>query len=76
MIRNLTEAPAKILNLPLGSLSTGSMADIVAFDPKEIWNVSSESLLSKGKNTPWLGKTMVGKVILTIANGEIVYQKK
>jgi dihydroorotase len=75
-LRNLTQAPAKILNLPLGSLSPGAIADIVAFNPQEVWRVSSESLLSNGKNTPWLDKTMVGKVVLTIANGEIVYQKK
>tara|TARA_B100001750_G_scaffold247813_1_gene274999 strand:+ start:12266 stop:13447 length:1182 start_codon:yes stop_codon:yes gene_type:complete len=76
IIKKLTQDPAKILNIPLGTLSTGSIADIAVFNPDQSWRVSNESLFSKGKNTPWLGKTMVGKVVLTIANGEIVYQKK
>lgn len=76
IIKKLTQDPAKILNIPLGTLSTGSIADIAVFNPGQSWRVSNESLFSKGKNTPWLGKTMVGKVVLTIANGEIVYQKK
>ena len=76
VIKKLTQEPAKILNLPLGTLSPGSLADIVVFNPKHVWRISNESLLSKGKNSPWLGKTMVGKVVLTIANGEVVYQKK
>ena len=76
VIKKLPQDPAKILNIPLGTLSTGSIADIAVFNPDQSWRVSPESLYSKGKNTPWLGKTMLGKVVLTIANGEIVYQKK
>ena len=67
----LTCNPAKTLGLDVGSLSVGAPADICAFEPDETWTFDSEQMLSYGKNNPFSGIQMRGKVIHTIANGVV-----
>ena len=77
LIERLTSGPAQILPKSwrqLGSLTKGSLADIAIFDPNYEWVLRSEDLATKGKNTPLLGTTLVGKVQVTISNGKIIYQ--
>jgi dihydroorotase len=69
----LTSKPAKILNIPEGTLTPGRDADICIFDPEYYWRVDKERFLSKGKNTPFHGWELKGKVNYTIKSGEIVY---
>lgn len=64
--------PANILGLNKGSLSVNRPADIVIFDPKETYTVDVNRFMSKGKNSPYDGYTLHGKVQYTIVNGEIV----
>ncbi len=75
LIEKLTLAPAKILGLDSGSLAAGKPADICIFDPEEKWCVDTPSLRSAGKNTPFYGKTLKGKVTTTLLGGRVVYQK-
>lgn len=65
--------PAKILNLNYTGFSKNATADLIVFDPDISWIVEKENLKSKGKNTPFAGNELKGKVVLTIVNGEIVY---
>ena len=65
--------PARILNIPAGTLRTGANADVVLFDPEKKWVVDPERLHGKSKNTPFKGMTLQGKVALTIFRGRIVY---
>jgi dihydroorotase len=51
----------------------GAAADLVVIDRSESWHVTAESLLSKGKNTPLLGSSLPGRVLLTIAGGRVAY---
>ena len=67
----LTCNPAKTLGLDVGSLSVGAPADICVFEPNETWTFDSEQMLSYGKNNPFSGIQMRGKVIHTIANGVV-----
>lgn len=73
LLSKLTSGPAKIIGLE-SSLKEGSIADITIFDPQEEWIVDKEKLLSKGKNTPLIGKKLRGKVMATLVGGKIVYQ--
>ena len=50
-----------------------SDGDVVIFDPDEAWTVDPNRFASKGRNTPFAGKTLRGKVKYTIVGGEIVY---
>ncbi len=73
-IAKVTSQPAAILGIDGGRLSIGDRADICIFDPEERWTVDYNSLVSCGKNTPFLGWEMKGRVSHTLLNGKLVYQ--
>ena len=72
-LARITCDPAAILGLNNGSLSLGAAADICIFDPNEPWLLSASNLRSQGKNTPFLGYEMVGRVKKTLISGRIVF---
>ncbi len=74
IIRRMTANPAAILHLQKGRLSLGSDADITIFDPDEEWVIDPEKFASKGRNTPFAGRTVKGKVKYTIVGGKVIYQ--
>ncbi len=76
LLKKLTFHPACILRIPKGRLSLGGEADFTIFDPNEMWTVDPERFASKGRNTPFAGKKLRGKVKYTIVGGEIVYQEE
>jgi dihydroorotase len=72
----LTTGPASLLGERLGrnvGLSEGAPADLVVIDRGATWTVTVESLVSRGKNTPLLGRELPGRVLLTIAGGRVAY---
>lgn len=73
-LARITTDPATILGLDAGSLSPGSPADICVFDPDEPWRVTPAALRSQGKNTPFLGYEMSGRVRLTLVGGRVVFE--
>lgn len=72
----MSTAPADILGIRKGSLEPGADADLVIFNPDEAWSVDPAAFQSKGRNTPFAGMTLRGKVKYTIAGGKIVYCDK
>lgn len=72
LMERMSYFPAKMYGLEAGYLEEGGPADVVIFDPNELWRV--EGFLSKSQNSPFLGKMMLGKVKTTICKGKIVYQ--
>ena len=78
LIAGLTSGPAKIIGDRygrLGTLATGAPADITIFDPDKEWRVNPGDFASKGKNTPWAGSVLKGKVMATIYGGKLVYRE-
>lgn len=73
-IAKLTTEPARILGLSNGSLTPGQTADLCLFDPQRYWKVEPRSLKSSGKNTPYQGVELRGKVRATLVDGHIVYE--
>lgn len=73
-LARITEEPAKILGIDTGHLSPGSAADLCIFDPEEYWTVAATAIKSQGKNTPFLGMELPGKVKYTLVNGHVVYE--
>ncbi|MFH1875745.1 MAG: dihydroorotase [Candidatus Omnitrophota bacterium] len=73
LVEKFTVAPARILGINKGTLGIGADADLVVFNPQRAWVVKKEELVSKSKNSPYLGKTLRGVVECTIYNGSIVY---
>lgn len=73
-LARITCDPAAILGIEAGALSIGSPADVCIFDPAAPWQVTSETLCSEGKNTPFLGYEMAGRVRLTLVGGRPVFE--
>ena len=73
-LARITSAPAEVLGLESGQLAQGAVADICIFDPEANWQLTPEALKSRGKNSPWTGYMMTGKVTTTLVGGRIVYQ--
>lgn len=74
LLRVMTIGPAQVYNLDAGYIAEGGPADIVLIDPDAEWTVEDD-FASKAHNTPFIGRKLTGKVIMTIASGKIVYGK-
>lgn len=74
IIRRMTTNPSDILHLPKGRMSLGVDADLTIFDPNEEWVIDPEQFASKGRNTPFAGRKVKGKVKYTIVKGKVIYQ--
>jgi dihydroorotase len=73
-LARITVEPARILGIDSGHLSPGAVADLCIFDPDEYWKVEATALKSQGKNTPFLGMELRGRVKYTLVNGNVVYE--
>jgi len=73
-LAKVTSGPAKILDIGAGALSPGVNADLCVFDPQARWKVEPAALKSQGKNTPFAGYDMLGKVRFTLVQGQVVYE--
>jgi dihydroorotase len=74
MIELLSSNPARIINVPGGTLAAGARADITVLAPDMKTTVRAQSLKSKSKNTPFDGWELRGGVAATIVGGRLVYQ--
>lgn len=74
MVERMSVAPARILGLPGGTLTPGTPADIVVFDPEQRWTHDREGIVSKSRNTPFLDREMKGRVLLTLLDGKATWQ--
>ena len=70
----ITARPAAILGIAAGSLAAGADADVCIFDPEEHVRITSEGLHSQGKNTPFIGYELPGRVRYTLVGGQIVFE--
>lgn len=72
----LTSAPAKILNIEEGSIKIGKSANITIIDPNKSGILRKEDIVSKSKNSPFMGKNLYGEIIYTISEGRLVFENK
>lgn len=73
MVRLMSYNPAQILKINRGEIKEGAIADFTIFDPNESYTYEESSIVSKSKNTPWIGKKLQGKVHYTIVSGDVKY---
>lgn len=76
MAEKMSYNPAKVIGIDKGTLNPGKIADVVIIDPKREYTIDANRFASKGKNTPFHGKTVRGKVMYTIVEGKIVYKSE
>jgi dihydroorotase len=74
LIRTVTSAPADLLGMPTGRLAKGAPADLVLVNPDTPVVIDADRLTSKSKNSPFDGRRLQGKVLLTVADGRVVYR--
>jgi dihydroorotase len=72
-LAHVTINPAQLLGVKMGHLSVGAHADVCVFDPAAAWKVEPSALKSQGKNTPFNGYTMQGRVRHSIVEGHLAY---
>ncbi len=75
LVRLTSYNPAKLLKIDRGSIEEGKVADITIFDPNETYTYTKEMIVSKSKNSPFIGRTLKGRVQYTIVGGRVVYEK-
>jgi dihydroorotase len=73
-LARITSEPARILGVASGRLSAGAPGDVTIFDPQAPFRVASETLKSQGKNTPFIGYELAGRVRYTVVAGNVVYE--
>ena len=76
MVEKMCVNPAKILGIPRGCIGEGWTADLVIADPKKEYRINKNTFCSKGKNTPFDQKEVIGKIEYTLVAGKIVYKAK
>lgn len=76
LIALMSTNAARILGYDGGTLRVGARADIAVIDPEEEWTVNAEDFKSKGRNTPFEGMKLTGRVRLTMADGNVIYRKE
>jgi dihydroorotase len=69
----VTSRAATVLGVEAGTLAPGAAADVCLFDPERHWIVSPSALASQGRNSPFLGLELVGRVAHTVVDGRVVY---
>jgi dihydroorotase len=75
-LARVTSDAARVLGVRSGRLEPGAPADVVVFDPDASFRVSAEALHSQGKNSPFLGHELAGRVGYTLVAGNVVYERK
>ena len=76
LVEKMSVNPAKVLKIEKGNLAEGRIADVVVADITEEYEIRPEEFFSKGKNTPFAGKKVFGRIDVTIVDGKIVYQRE
>jgi len=74
LIATVTSKPARLLGLDAGTLSPGAPADLVLCDIGSPIRIDADKLISKSKNSPFDGRSLQGKVLMTLVDGRIVHR--
>ena len=75
LVNRMSAMPARIFNLPGGTLAPGASADVVVLDPTAAWTVRPEEFFSKSRNTPFAGRRLKGRAETTIVRGQVVFAR-
>ncbi len=74
LVNRMSVMPAKVFHLQGGTLRAGSVGDVTVFDPTESWTVDATRFRSKGRNSPWTGHQLSGRVHATLVGGNVAWQ--
>lgn len=72
LIERMTYAPARVFQLNAGTLREGGPADVTVIDPNLVWTVDEKKFYTRGSHSPFVGRELTGKAVLTVVDGQIV----
>ncbi len=75
LVELLSTAPARILGVPGGTLAIGGPADITVIDPDKFFVYARETVVSKSVNSPFIGRRLQGKAVMTVLAGRIIHNE-
>ena len=73
LVIRMSARPANILGVPGGGLAPGASADLTVIDLKHRWTLTPEDIRSRSRNTPFLGRDLTGKAVLTMKGGTVTH---
>ncbi len=76
LVNRMSTMPARVFNLPGGTLARGAAADVAVLDPTVAWTVRPEEFYSKSRNTPFAGRQLIGRAETTIVRGQVVFARE
>jgi dihydroorotase len=76
LLARMSAVPAKVFHLPGGTLAPGSAADVCVLDVTALWVVRSAEFLSKSRNTPFAGRELVGRAVVTLVAGRVAFERE
>ena len=74
LVERMSVAPARAFGLAGGTLREGTPGDVTLIDPAARWTVAASRFLSKGRNTPFDGWELVGRAVMTVVGGRVVWE--
>ena len=72
LIEKLSLTPARLIDSQAGTLSPGAAADLAVIDPAATWTVDPARFVSKGRHSPFAGRTLAGRVVRVLRHGSEV----
>lgn len=72
LIERMTYAPARVFQLNAGTLREGGPADVTVIDPNLVWTVDEKKFYTRGSHSPFVGRELTGKAVLTVVDGQVV----
>jgi len=75
LVEALTSGPACAFGLPGGTLARGAPADVAVLDPAAAWTVDPARIRSRSRNTPWKGRRLTGRCVMTLVGGRLVHEE-
>lgn len=75
LVRRMTVEAARVLGVPGGTLAPGSPADVVCLDLGREWTIDPARFRSRGRNTPFAGRVVRGRAVLTLVEGRVVHDE-
>lgn len=76
LVRRLSTGPAAVLGLPGGTLAAGAHADVTVIHPDATWSCDPSGFRSRSRNTPFRGRAMQGRAVLTVVGGRVAYAEE
>ncbi|MBR1741589.1 MAG: dihydroorotase [Lachnospiraceae bacterium] len=74
LVEKMSVNPSKVLGIDKGNLAVGKAADLVIAELDTEYEIDPETFFSKGKNTPFAGKKVYGRILMTMTDGKVVYE--